>query len=104
MFLERVTIGSVNASSNGIIYEDIEDVFSVWNGRYINVCHAHIIMHMQNYYPGSIPYDGVPRKENVTVHVAIYSIYIPLASAGIVFAIVCFIFNFLYREAKYVGL
>lgn len=52
-------------------------------------------------YIGSIPYDGVPNKETVTVHPAVTSIYIILALGGIVFAIVCLIFNFIYRNEKY---
>ena len=49
-----------------------------------------------------IPYDGVPREEIVTIHPAVTSVYIILASAGIVFAIACLIFNFVHRTAKYV--
>ena len=49
---------------------------------------------------GSIPYDGVARKEIVTVHPAISSIFVALACAGIAFTIACLIFNFIYRNAK----
>ena len=49
---------------------------------------------------GIIPYDGVPREEIVTVHPALPAVYITLSCAGIVFAIACLIFNFVYRNAK----
>ena len=50
---------------------------------------------------GTIPYDGVPREEIITIHPAVSSIYIILACAGIGFAIACLVFNFVYRTAKY---
>ena len=49
---------------------------------------------------GRIPYDGVAREEIVTIHPAITAFYVLLASAGIIFAVACIIFNFLYRNAK----
>ena len=49
-----------------------------------------------------IPYDGVARREIVTVHPALTAVYTVLACAGIVFAIACLIFNYVYRNAKYV--
>ena len=51
---------------------------------------------------GGIPHDGTPFKEIVGIAVPLtISVYI-LASVGIVFAIVCFVFVFYFREKKYV--
>ncbi len=51
---------------------------------------------------GEIPYDGVPVEEIETVAVPLTVIYSFLSIAGIIFAIVCLIFNFVLRNKKYV--
>lgn len=58
------------------------------------------ITNLALYFTGSIPYDGVPKKEIATVHIAITCLYFVLAFAGIAFAIACLIFNFIYRNQK----
>lgn len=50
---------------------------------------------------GPVPYDGVPLKENATYHTAVTVIFMLLACAGIALAVVCLIFNFIYRKSKY---
>ena len=50
-----------------------------------------------------IPYDGVPRKEILTVHPALTAIFIIVGSVGILFAIACLIFNIICRNAKLAG-
>ena len=49
---------------------------------------------------GLIPYDGVPAKEYVTIAVPVTAIFIFLALVGIVFAIVCLVFNFMFRKKR----
>ena len=49
---------------------------------------------------GLIPYDGIPTKEYVAVAIPLAVIYIFLAIAGIIFAIVCLVFNFVYRKKR----
>lgn len=49
---------------------------------------------------GTIPYDGVPIEEIVTVEVPLTVIYTILAFAGIVFAIVCLVFTLVLRNRK----
>ncbi len=54
-------------------------------------------------YPdGLVPYDGVPIEEIETVAMSLTVIYCLLATAGIVFAIVCLVFNFVFRKRKLV--
>ncbi len=54
-------------------------------------------------YPdGLVPYDGVPIEEIETVAVPLTVIYTLLATAGIIFAIVCLVFNFVFRQRKLV--
>ena len=48
------------------------------------------------------PSDGVPREEAVTVVLPLTIIYIALATLGVMFAIVCLAFNFIFRNKKYV--
>ena len=50
---------------------------------------------------GLIPYDGVPVEEDVSVTLSVTVIFFILSSAGIVFAIVCLIFNFIFRNRKW---
>ncbi len=51
---------------------------------------------------GLIPYDGVPIEETVTVNVSLTVIYTLMATAGIIFTIICLSFNFIFRDRKYV--
>lgn len=48
-----------------------------------------------------IPYDGVARNETVTIHPAITSVGVLLATLGIMFGIGCLIFNFIFRKTRY---
>ncbi len=52
------------------------------------------------YTDGLVPYDGVPIEEIETVAVPLTVVYSILASAGIVFAIVCLTFNFTFRKRR----
>ena len=49
---------------------------------------------------GGTPYDGRPIKIIEAVDISLTVIFIALATAGIVLAIVCLIFNFIFRERK----
>lgn len=46
------------------------------------------------------PYDGQPNIETETVSVVLTVIFSLLATAGIVFAIVCLVFNITFRKKK----
>ena len=61
-----------------------------------------VLMLVCLFVSGTIPYDGVPRKEIVTVYPAVPAVCITLGCVGIAFAIACLIFNFIFRNAKYV--
>ena len=50
---------------------------------------------------GLVPYDGVPTEEYVTVGVPVTVVYILLSVIGIIFAVLCLIFNFMYRNKRY---
>ncbi len=49
---------------------------------------------------GLVPYDGVPIEETVTVNVSLTVIYTLMATAGIIFTIICLGFNFIFRDRK----
>ena len=49
-------------------------------------------------HTAGVPYDGVPTTRLVTVKVALAVFYIILGVAGIIFAIGCLCFNFIYRK------
>ena len=48
-----------------------------------------------------VPYDGVPRTVIDNVATPLVVVVFLLATAGIVFAVGCLIFNFTFRETKY---
>lgn len=50
---------------------------------------------------GLVPYDGVPDEEYITVGVPVTVVYIILSVIGIIFAVLCLIFNFVYRNKRY---
>ena len=49
-----------------------------------------------------IPNDGIPVEEVVSVSVALTVVYVILATAGLVFAVVCILFNLLFRQKRLV--
>ena len=49
---------------------------------------------------GTIPYDGVPDEVEVHTSLALAVVIYILAAAGVVFAIVCLVFNFAFRQRK----
>ena len=46
------------------------------------------------------PHDGLPLRRPVTVSVALTVIFAFLATGGIIFAIVCLVFNTVFRDRK----
>ena len=70
----------------------------LWNINWLLVLTTAILFVFNS--GGIIPYDGVPREEIVTVHLALPAVFITLGCTGIAFAIACLIFNFVYRNAK----
>ena len=53
-------------------------------------------------YAEGIPNDGIPLKDTVTVAFPLTVMFVLLATAGLVFTIVCLAFNFIFRNKKYV--
>ena len=49
---------------------------------------------------GIVPYDGVPIEVEVHASLALAVVIYILAAAGVVFAIVCLVFNFAFRQRK----
>ena len=48
-----------------------------------------------------IPNDGLQIEEVVTVSVALTGVYVILATAGLVFAVGCLLFNIIFRQRRY---
>jgi hypothetical protein len=55
-----------------------------------------------NLYVAGVPYDGEPELEVLTVHPALTALVLTLTVAGTTFAIACMIFNFVYRNRRFV--
>jgi hypothetical protein len=49
-------------------------------------------------HKAGVPYDGVPTRRLVTVKVPLAVFYIILGVVGIIFAVGCLCFNFIYRQ------
>ena len=47
-----------------------------------------------------IPNDGIPDEDIVTVHIGITVVYVTLATAGLMFAVVCLVFNLVFRQKR----
>ena len=51
---------------------------------------------------GLVPYDGVALEVTKTVNLALVVFCVVIATSGILYAIVCLVFNFYFRNTKYV--
>ena len=47
-----------------------------------------------------IPNDGIPIEEMVTIALPLTVVFVILATAGLLFTVVCLAFNFIFRERK----
>ena len=53
---------------------------------------------------GYVPIDGIPRTEVATISVPVAIVFIFVEACGLVFAIVCLLFNFIFRNKRYFAL
>ena len=60
------------------------------------------ICYNSNHFGQSIvvPYDGVPVNETVGLAVPVTVVYTLLTAVGLVFTVVCLVFNIVYRKRK----
>ena len=49
---------------------------------------------------GGVPFDGIPIQELVSIEPVVTSVFVTLATAGILLAVVCIVFNFMFRDRK----
>ncbi|CAI8020636.1 Gamma-aminobutyric acid type B receptor subunit 1 [Geodia barretti] len=56
------------------------------------------------HFPEGIPNDGMAIEDVVTVSVALTVVYVILATAGLVFAVACILFNIIFREKRLIRL
>ena len=75
-------------------------------GGWVSYMHVHVIIsHSQltffsNAILGLITPDGVPIMMTNGVHIVLVVLFELLGVAGIVFTIICFVFNIVFRERK----
>lgn len=55
-------------------------------------------------HAGLIPYDGTPREEIVTIALPVTIICSALNICGIICAVICLLFNIIFRKKKSIGL
>lgn len=51
-----------------------------------------------NLHTAGVPYDGVPNNRLVTIEFPLAVFYIILGALGIIFAVSCLCFNFIFRK------
>ena len=49
---------------------------------------------------GGVPVDGLPKIQIVTILTPLVIVYYILAAIGIIFALVCLLFNIIFRNRK----
>ena len=54
--------------------------------------------HWNAIHADGVPNDGIPIEEVVTVSEALTAVYVIFAVAGLVYAVVCLLFNLIYRK------
>ena len=47
-----------------------------------------------------IPFDGVPQVNIERINIIVTTVFSLLSTAGIVFAVCCMLFNFIFRDKK----
>ena len=85
---------------------DCEDSATVWPGK--KKCLSISLFVLDHYKDVSLPIlpsdgippDGTPKIVITSILEPIFYVYTIFASAGIVFAIVCMLFNFIFRKRK----
>ena len=55
-------------------------------------------------HAGLVPYDGTPREEIVTIALPVTVICSALNICGIICAVICLLFNIIFRKKKSIGL
>jgi gamma-aminobutyric acid type B receptor len=53
------------------------------------------------YLVGGVPPDGTPVKVIHTFHVELVILFDTLATLGIIFAVCCLLFNFIFKDRRY---
>ena len=64
------------------------------------MCHVFYFFHIILLLVEGRPHDGLPLRRPGTVSVALTVIFALLATDGIIFAIVCLVFNTVFRDRK----
>ena len=57
-------------------------------------------LHFSSSTDNLVPYDGVPVEEDVTIALFVTVIFFILATAGVLFATVCLILNYINRNKR----
>ena len=97
--IELVRISQINDSV--YTYDENQSNDTVFPGKYyaLDSCSAVYVATIV-WSTDGIPSDGTPLEVIVTFHLALVIIYYVLTFLGFVFATVCLIFNFVYRNRK----
>lgn len=100
--LNFTVIATVMAESRNFTYENNFSSGAIWPGVLHKVVNTTFISggFLIVFFAAGIPYDGIPFEEVVTLHVSVTVIFLLLASAGMVFTVVCLIFNFAFRNRR----
>ena len=88
---------TIFTNSNYFKFTEGESAKTLWDGNKIDI-KVKIIFYFS--YSGDVPYDGSAVDAVHRNHIAMEVIYSILATAGLVFTVVCFLFNLFFRNTK----
>ena len=95
-----VTLNAIWPSKKGSVESHLLKLFLPLSWPFFPTRMHYAHMH---YLSGGVPYDGIPTKDISTVSVALVAVIYVCAAAGVIFAVVCLVFNFIFRKKKYVS-
>ena len=98
--VRRERIGTVDYSRNPAVLNLTFSPEQLWSSKMDNLSFVQNTILLPLYMIGGIPYDGKPTEITRTVDISLTVIFIVLSTVGIIFAIICLIFNFVFRERK----
>ncbi len=83
-------------------YINAENSSTIFRGAHISISLLSSTSLNYSFPSGLTPYDGTPLKKIHHHPIQLITVYYILATAGLVFVAVCFLFNVIFRKKRYV--
>lgn len=95
-------VGGVIYDGKGYVYVGDIDIWPGMSDRFSRSINWGLTLKLVNSWQlgGLLPYDGVTDKVLVSIALPVTLISVVLAIAGIIFAVACLVFNFVFRKKR----